>query len=157
MKLYIYDLTNMTDDTYDKILSQLTEETKNNILKNKMRITRLRHVAGELLKRVAVSSYLQREISYVDDIGSVIEENNIFYDFAFIKNFVICAVSDKQVGVAADKKSSDDYSLMENAFGKCKTKCKDCPLASECTYIESHALDEYRIVVCQSNAKVNMD
>lgn len=108
MKLYIYNIENLTQAEYEKWYNLMSEEKKQKVDRMKFEKDRKCSVAGEMLARKGIAEFLNisvEEISFsVTPKGKPTADNlNIYFNISHSDNMVACGVSKVEIGIDIEK------------------------------------------------------
>ncbi len=95
----IFNIENLTDEMYNKYFSMMSASRKEKVLSLKDEASRKRTVAGEMLVKQMLSEDVVIEIG---DKGKPCT-NGAYFSISHTENLVVCAVSDKPIGIDIEK------------------------------------------------------
>ena len=95
----LFDINNLTEEQYDRYFSMMSNKRKEKVLSLKVETARKRTVAGEMLVRQMLSEDIYVEIA---ENGKPCTKD-AYFSISHTENLVVCAVSDKPVGIDIEK------------------------------------------------------
>lgn len=121
MKLYFYNITRLSEDEYRKWFALMGAEKQQRVSRFRFFDDRKRTVAGEMLARKAVSKWcdVPMESIVIDTkksgkpyaVGFPVE-----FSISHSGKFVVCAVSDKPIGVDIELVRPVDMNVAKHVF-----------------------------------------
>ena len=105
MKYYSYNINNFTDEEYESIFFSLPEKLKDKVWKMVKTVNRKLTVMGYILLKnglkndydIDIEELIIKENKYGKPIITNI--NNLYYNISHSKDMVVCAISDKEIGI----------------------------------------------------------
>ena len=104
----IYNINGMSEQEYDRYFSLMTPEKRERISRFRFEQDRKRTVAGEMLARQMLAAYSGiEEAALTFAIGEhgkpFVKNIQLMFNISHSGNLVLCAVSDRQIGVDIEK------------------------------------------------------
>ena len=124
---YKYDIRQMADAEYEKWFSLMSAQKQKRVNAFRFYEDRKRTVAGEMLVRNAVASKFDiqpESISiYTAENGKPYIKNlPVFFNISHSEDFVVCAVSDEEIGIDIEKIRYINPSVAKKFFTKDEIK-----------------------------------
>ena len=136
MEYFIYNIENLTDSEYEKWFSLMTKEKQERVSRYKDTGRRKCSVAGEKLVKNHIGRALNNSPEnleiLIDDNGKpFIKDCNIHFNISHCKNMILCAFSDKEIGVDIEKIRPRNLGVTKRFFS-----------LKEQEYVFGHTLNE---------------
>lgn len=108
LKYFIYNINELTPQTYNKWYNLMTEEKKSYINHINNKKSQKRSVAGEMLAKATIGKHLnippeQIEISQRENEKPYAVNCNIEFNISHCEDIVVCAVHDSPIGIDIER------------------------------------------------------
>lgn len=123
MKYFIYNIENLSDAEYEKWFSLMTKEKQERVSKYKDATRRKCSVAGEMLVKLHVGSFLGVEPEALkilaDDNGKpYIPDCPVHFNFSHCENMLALAFSDEEIGIDIERIRPISLTILKRFFSE---------------------------------------
>lgn len=120
-RVYVCQIQGIEEKLFDQLLSSLSKERQQYILRFRQEEDRLRSLMGSLLQQMELAKQLQcepMELKYrVNKFGKwELENNELYFNLSHAGQYAVCAISDRPVGIDIEQKISRDFSIFHTVW-----------------------------------------
>jgi 4'-phosphopantetheinyl transferase len=121
IQIYVCQIERLEEELFNQLLSFLSKERQERILRFRHYEDRLRSMIGSLLMHMQVAKQLQCEpmkLKYrVNKFGKCeLENNEIHFNISHAGQYAFCAISDRQVGIDIEHILFRDFSIFQSVW-----------------------------------------
>ena len=122
-RVYICMVHPMEEELFNKLLLHVGDQVKDKIQRYKKKEDKVRTLLAHLLSRMMLAKGLQvspSELQYtVNKYGKYeLEANSLFFNLSHAHDYVVCAISKKQVGIDIEKCLPREFQLFTAVWSK---------------------------------------
>lgn len=119
--LYYFNINNLSEDNYKKCFDIVSDYRKDKINKYRNQTDKILSLCSELLIRNALNKLnicSNYNFSFNKHGKPYLEDTNIFFNISHCKDYVICSISENEIGCDIEYIKEPNYKISERYFSK---------------------------------------